>query len=76
MTVLGGCTMPLDSWEYADPMEVAMRRESTRCDGCIHYEQTKLFGMVMPGCRIRPRYHLNRRCKQYREEPAKLVRVQ
>ncbi len=57
--------MALDSYEYLDPLEVAIRRESKTCKGCHHIELVRCLGSVHQVCRVNRNRVVERRCRMY-----------
>lgn len=55
--------MALDSWQYRDPLEVAIRKESQTCKGCNYEEVVIMFGGEVKVCN-KSRKH-GKRCKHY-----------
>ena len=62
--------MALESWEYRDPEEVAMRRESQTCKGCVWLMQVQCFGDAFERCKILPQRTELRRCRKYHALPS------
>ncbi len=62
--------MALDSYEYLDPMEVAIRRESKTCKGCAWLIQVQCFGDAFERCKINPQRAELRRCRKYHALPS------
>ena len=57
--------MALESWEFRDPAEVAERRESQSCKGCLWLMQAHCFGETFERCQEYPARENPRRCKKY-----------
>ena len=55
----------LESWEYRDPLEVAERRESQSCKGCLWLMQVHCLGQTFGRCKILPQRTELRRCQRY-----------
>lgn len=63
----------LARWEYGNPLNVLLRKESRTCKGCKWQHTDTIFGRVLTVCTYirkngtRPEYK-NQRCKHYREK--------
>ena len=60
-------------WEYADPMEVAARRERERqrmtaeCGACVHHVSIIWHGEMLDACEKRSRTFGRQRCTWFKE---------
>ncbi len=57
----------LDAHEYADPLLVAIQRESRTCQGCTHIVQVRALGSLHRVCRLHPARDLEKKCHEYDE---------
>jgi hypothetical protein len=63
-------TIPLEQFEYQDPLKVLLRKEGGSCKGCIHEEKVSGFGTSIWICVKRD--HKNKvrrhgtRCKEFK----------
>ncbi len=60
--------MPLDSWEYRDPADVAERREQQNlrnCPGCRHSDEVHLWGDALTYCHKRQEITDGKRCHAF-----------
>ncbi|MHB1266415.1 MAG: hypothetical protein ACYCY2_02290 [Acidithiobacillus ferriphilus] len=60
----------LDAHEYADPLEVAIARESRTCKGCWHIQQVRALGTLHQVCSLYPQRDLAKKCRSYQGGPA------
>lgn len=64
--------MTLESWEYQDPQEVAIRKEEKTCKGCKHERFYTAFDMAVWICTAKDkkdkRRNHGRRCEAYKGE--------
>jgi hypothetical protein len=61
--------MTLESWEYRDPQEVAIRKEEKTCKGCRHEQFYTAFELAVWICTAKDkkgkRRQHGRRCEAY-----------
>ena len=60
--------MTTEAWEYRDPLEIAIIRESRTCKGCRHIRQVRALGTMHQVCSLYPARDLEKKCRSYRED--------